>query len=199
MLRIVAWEALQTALMAGAIFLATSTVVEARLVEGPSMQPNLFSGERLVVDKITYLPARFENTPFAGWVPEGLSQSIEQALGGPKRGDVVVLQSPVQTDVTLVKRLIGLPGDRVLIKSGQVFVNGEALDEPYVRFAARYTYPASGQPLAVPENRYFVLGDNRPVSYDSHFGWLVPAENLVGRAVFAFWPPRAWGKLAGAE
>lgn len=185
-------EALQTALLAGALFLITGSAVEARLVDGPSMQPNLFAGERLVVDKLTYLPVRLDQTPLGG-LPDDVTRPFETAVGGPRRGDVVVLRSPTQPDVTLVKRLIGLPGDSVLIRNGQVFVNGVRLEEPYIQFPGTYTYPASGRPLAVPAGRYFVLGDNRPVSYDSHSGWLAPAENLIGRVVFAYWPPRAFG------
>ena len=90
----------------------------------------------------------------------------------------------------MVKPLIGLPGDDVSVDTGRVSVNGTVLDEPYVKFVDDYTYPPDGIPRRVPEDAYFVLGDNRRVSSDSHLGWYVPSENLVG---LAMWPlPQGW-------
>jgi signal peptidase I len=86
-----------------------------------------------------------------------------------------------------------MPGDQLLIQNGKVFINGNELDEPYIRFSASYTYPADGQPIVVPAGQYFVLGDNRPNSRDSHFGWFVPADDLIGRATLSYWPPANWG------
>jgi signal peptidase I len=115
-------------------------------------------------------------------------------LGGPRRGDIAVLRAPGSgEDVDLIKRIIGLPGDHLRIARGEVFVNGQPLDEPYIRFQATYSYPNEGDEVRVPEHQYFVLGDNRGNSRDSHFGWFVPAENLVGRAWLSYWPPREWG------
>src|SRR5579871_6628888 len=131
------------------------------------MQPTLTSGQFLWVNKAAYF--RWNGDYVLG--------------GGPQRGDIAVLRSPDDTDnVDLIKRIIGLPGDRVVVKHGDVFINDEALAEPYIHFQASYTYPADGRDLVVPPNQYFVLGDNRSNSRDSHFGWFVPAENLVGRA-----------------
>jgi signal peptidase I len=104
-------------------------------------------------------------------------------FGRPHRGDLVVFRAPTGPGRDFVKRVIGLPGDSVLVDAGRVEVNGQALDEPYVRFPADYSYPPDGQPTIVPADSYFVLGDNRPESADSHLGWLVPSQNLVGQPV----------------
>ena len=178
-LRTFARELAQTAAIMLALFFGIRGVVQNFRVEGPSMQPTLTSGQYLWVNKAAYLD-------LGGQFP----------FGGPRRGDIAVLRPPGETeDIDLIKRVIGLPGDRILIQHGQVFVNDERLDEPYIRFAASYSYPADGQPLVIPDGQYFVLGDNRANSRDSHLGWLVPAENLVGRAWLSYWPPAAWGVM----
>jgi signal peptidase I len=99
----------------------------------------------------------------------------------------------------LIKRIIGLPGDIVSIQAGVVYVNGEPVIEPYVKFPADYTYPGSGTAVLVPNDSYFVLGDNRPVSADSHLGWLVPADKLVGEAWLSYWPIQRWGIVPHLE
>jgi signal peptidase I len=159
------------------LFLGIRGVVQNFRVEGPSMQPTLTAGEYLWVNKAAYfeLDGRY-------------------VLGGPQRGDIAVLRPPNE-EVDLIKRIIGLPGDRLMIRNGEVYINDQALDEPYIHFSAGYTYPIDGQPLIVPPGQYFVLGDNRSNSRDSHLGWFVPAENLVGRAWLTYWPPANWGVM----
>jgi signal peptidase I len=88
-----------------------------------------------------------------------------------------------------VKRIIGLPGDTIRVENGLVFVNGIALDEPYIKDAPHY----SMAPVEVPANNYFVMGDNRNFSTDSHYGWTVSRQNLVGQAWLRFWPFKQWG------
>jgi signal peptidase I len=170
-------EVLQTVLLVGILFFGVRMVLQNFRVEGPSMLPTLNSGQFLWVNKAAY----FE------W--DG-----QYVFGGPQRGDIAVLRSPASgEDYDLIKRIIGLPGDRLRIEHGKVFINDQPLDEPYIRFHASYNYPADAEEVVVPNGQYFVLGDNRPNSRDSHFGWFVPAENLIGRAWVSYWPPADWG------
>ncbi|MBV9174765.1 MAG: signal peptidase I [Chloroflexi bacterium] len=169
-------EFLQTALLVAILFLGMRALLQNFRVDGPSMNPTLASGEFLWVNKAAYFQI-----------------ASQYVFGGPQRGDIAVLKSPDATeDIDLIKRVIGMPGDHVLVDHGRVVINGQLLDEPYIRFGASYTYPADGQPIVVPDGQYFVLGDNRSNSRDSHFGWFVPADNLVGRAFVSYWPPAAW-------
>jgi signal peptidase I len=155
-------------------------------VDGTSMAPTLYTGQLLLVNRAGYW--RLDLTPFGQIQPPNSGVSPGYLFGGPRRGDVVLFNSPI-TGHAMVKRLIGLPGDVVQIDHGRVLVNGSRLDEPYVKFNDDYSYPANGT-ARVPQNAYFVLGDNRPASSDSHEGWFVPAENLVGQAI---WPlPQGW-------
>ena len=132
------------------------------VVKGMSMEPLLQPGRLLVLDRTAYRTS------------DG---------AGPHRGDVVVFRHVEPGyDEYLVKRVIGLPGDIVRIDTGRVSINGTQLDEPYVRATDDYTYPLGGGSVRVPDGAYFVLGDNRPVSADSHLGWFVPAADLVGQA-----------------
>jgi signal peptidase I len=165
----------------GVLLLGVRGLAQNFRVEGPSMQPTLTSGEYLWVNRAAY----FE------W-------HGQYFLGGPQRGDIAVLRSPETIeDIDLIKRVIGLPGDRLRIQHGEVFIDGRPLGEPYIRFQASYTYPIDDYDVVVPAGQYFVLGDNRVNSRDSHLGWFVPAENLVGRAWLSYWPPAAWGVMPG--
>jgi signal peptidase I len=110
---------------------------------------------------------------------------------------VAVFKAPPEPGADYIKRIIGLPGESVLVRNGQVFVGGVRLDEPYVQFEASYTFPSDGLPLVIPDGAYFVLGDNRPESFDSHLGWLVSVEDLIGRAWFRYWPPTELGMFSG--
>jgi signal peptidase I len=186
-----AWELLQTVVLTLAIFLGVRSVVQNFRVEGASMEPTLETGQYLLISKVSYF--HIEGTPLDHLLPTSHQGSTDYLFGGPARGDIVVFRAPTQPDKDFIKRVIGLPGDTVLVKNGQVYVNGQALDEPYIHFPATYTYPFDGQPRTVPDGNYFVLGDNRPNSSDSHLGWFVPVENLVGKAWVSYWPPADWG------
>ena len=105
-------------------------------------------------------------------------------LAVPAHGEVMVFRHTTSShDDYIVKRVIGMPGDLILVDDGQVFVNGVQLDEPYVLAHDDYTYPIDKVAVRVPDDAYFVLGDNRPQSSDSHQGWFVTSGDLVGQAL----------------
>ncbi len=191
-LRAFFWEILQTVLLTLIIFLAVRAVVQNFKVEGASMEPTLHSGQYLLINKIGY--AHLEGTPAYAFVHPDSAQSSDPGylFGGPQRGDIIVFRSPVQPDKDFIKRVIGVPGDTVEIRGGQVYVNGSILDEPYIRDRPPYVAPRQ----VVPPGHYFVLGDNRPNSSDSHVWGLVPADNIIGKAWVSYWPPNLWGVLA---
>ena len=167
-------EVLITILLALLIFVAVQFTVESRVVEGISMEPNLHTSERVLVIKASY------------W------------FGEPQRGDVIIFDSPQDQSRTLIKRVIALPGEMVEIEDGTVYitdVNGDtiSLDEPYINEDPHYTYG----PQAVPEDEYFVLGDNRNHSTDSHIWGTLPDENVIGRAWLIYWPLSDWQLISG--
>jgi len=181
------------------IFLGLRTVMQTFRVDGPSMNPNFDSGQTLIVNRLAYWYVN--GSPFEGLVPVRPQGSIDFVFGGPQRGDVVVFRPPGDSnfDQDLIKRVIGLPGESVSIQAGKVVVDGNILGEPYVTFPADYTFPGEGLVFRVPTDSYFVLGDNRPESSDSHLGWVVTAEKLVGAPVLSYWPPGRWGFVSRGE
>ena len=143
-------------------------------VEGTSMMPTVTDQERIFINKFTY---RF-------------------GLGAIERGDTVVFWYPQDPSKSYIKRVIGVPGDRVRIEDGQVYVNGQALVEDYVPPDNRdFSSWRDGEEQTVPENRYFVLGDHRNSSSDSRSWGYVPRENIYGKAVFIYWPLNQMGRL----
>lgn len=120
-----------------------------------------------------------------------LTNKIEYKLHDPQRGDVVIFKSPRNKDIDYIKRIIGVPGDRVGLKGGTYYVNGERLFEPYL---AANTYISGGNYLRedseiiVPKGRYFVSGDNRGHSSDSREFGPIPKEDFIGKALLRYWP-----------
>lgn len=149
-------------------------VAEARWIPSESMVPTLQKYDKLIVDKMSY------------------------HFVDPQRGDIVVFsptenikkENPNLKDA-FIKRIIGLPGDKLEVKGERVYINGQPLQEKYIEAPPQYQYG----PVTVPPNSYLVLGDNRNNSYDSHFWGFVPRDNIIGRAVVRFWPPNRIGEL----
>jgi signal peptidase I len=164
-------------------------VAEPRFIPSSSMEPTLLIDDRLIIDKLSF---RWRK---------------------PERGEIVVFNPPnvpgVVPDASKVyiKRVIGLPGDRLSIHDGKVFVNDVPLNEPYIAAPPNYTLPTQDDALCpncfrpdnvqagkdypfftVPNGKYWVMGDNRNNSLDSHAWGFMPEENLVGRAMFRYWP-----------
>lgn len=156
-------DILETVILAVVLFFGINAVSARVRVDGFSMQPTLQDGEYILVNKLAY------------------------KTGAPTRGDIIVFIFPVDPQEDLIKRVIGLPGETVSIHSGVVKVNGVALTEPYIA-----SPPAYDGDWVVPANELFVLGDNRNDSRDSHQWRFLPLENVIGKAVLIYWPPKEW-------
>lgn len=158
-------EVLETVILTVIIFFLIQTVVRNFRVVGTSMEPNLHNSQYLIVDKISY------------------------RLGEPQQGDVIVFEPPNRPGEDYVKRVIGVPGNLVEIRKGQVFINNELIEEPYVVYPGSY----SMSPRRVGANELFVLGDNRNSSSDSHNWGMLETDKIVGKAWISYWPPTYWG------
>lgn len=158
-----ALDLVQTLVLAVVLFFGINTISARVRVDGTSMVPTLQNGEFVLVNKISYL------------------------FGEVARGDIIVFHFPLNPDEDLIKRVIGLPGDQVKIENGQVFVNGVMLNETYIAAA-----PSYANEWVVEDGTFFVLGDNRNNSSDSHSWGLLPSDKIVGKAVLIYWPPPFW-------
>ncbi|MHB8134798.1 MAG: signal peptidase I [Anaerolineaceae bacterium] len=152
-------EIFQTLIMALIFYFLIDSFFPRVRVENISMKPTLQPGELLLVNKLAY------------------------RLGEPHHGDVIVFHYPADPSEDYIKRLVGLPGDEIRVEKGLVYINGQAMDEPYI--AAPPAYNGS---WIIPDGMYFVLGDNRNQSSDSHSWGFVPESNIVGKALFVYWP-----------
>ncbi len=152
-------QVLVLALIGAAFFIRTPQV------SGLSMEPRVHSGEFVFIDTLAY------------------------RIGAVQRGDIVAFQHDSPTPETYIKRVIGLPGDRIAIDRGTVFVNGTALPEPYVR----YRDTRSVAPLTVPAASLYVLGDNRADSDDSRNWGALAQSDLIGKAIVGLWPLQPLG------
>ncbi len=149
-------------------------LVQPHQVTGASMDPTFHDGEYILTDKITY---RFQE---------------------PQRGDVIVFKAPRNPDFDYIKRIIGVPGDTVLISGGAVFVNGNKLNENYIQSETLILpgqYIKEEQEFKINNNEYFVLGDNRSHSSDSRQWGTVPKKDIIGRVFFRYWPPNKFGVI----
>ncbi len=159
---------LEILITAVVLFILLHVVFQSSFIDGPSMQPTYNYNDRLLVFKLAY-----------------------SFSGEPARGDIIVFHPPFEgrEKEEFIKRVIGLPGEQVDIYDGKVHVKltdgtVKTLDEPYISTAPKYESHSG----VIPEGNYFVLGDNRPNSNDSHNGWLVPEKNIIGKAFFDFFP-----------
>ena len=183
-MRAVLRELFETTLLALLIFLLLHVSIGNRRVDGPSMNPTLVHGQRVIVNKLSYMS--FSPDGPIGRLPfvDAGDEERLYPFDPPAKGDVVVFRSLYEDDRDLVKRVIAVPGETVEIRDGAVFVDGVELDEPYAIGLDRWDM----QPLTVSEGAYFVLGDNRQASNDSRNFGVVPMENIVGRAWLSVWP-----------
>jgi len=158
-------EIIITSVLALAIFFLLRFTIDTVIILGISMEPSFHSGQRILVSKVVY------------------------RIHEPERGDVIVFKPANGERGEFIKRIIAQPGDTVEVKDGAVYVNGTELKEPYIKNPPNYHLPEQ----EIPANHYFVLGDNRNKSNDSHSGWVVPRQNIVGKAWISIWPPPKWG------
>ncbi len=159
-------ELIETIVLTAIVFLAINFSVRQYIVDGPSMQPGLSTGERVLVSMLAY------------------------DLGSPQRGDIVVFHPPSDPGTVYVKRIIGIPGDHIAITSDAVIVNGHTLTEPYILLISP-GIPENTSVLptiTLGPGQYFVMGDNRQNSIDSRIFGYVPRANIIGKAEFVFWP-----------
>jgi signal peptidase I len=159
----------ETVLLSILLFLAINTISARIRVESISMQPTLYDGDFVVVNKLAY------------------------KIGSPTRGDIVIFRYPPDPNKEpYIKRIIGLPGDVVGARNQTIYINGVALDEPYISAPPSY----NGEWI-VPEDSIFVLGDNRNHSSDSHSWGMVPIDNVLGKALVVYLPVAHWQVLGG--
>ncbi len=162
-------DTLITLIIAVVIYCGLRVTVQNYIVSQSSMEPNFDEGQRILVNKVIY------------------------DFRDPKSGDVIILRPPYDPKATpFIKRIIALPGQTVEVKNGEVYVNGLKLFEPYIKEPPAYTLPLT----KIPENKYFVLGDNRNDSNDSHAGWMVPRSYIIGKAWLSIWPLDKFGLAA---
>jgi signal peptidase I len=152
-------EVVETILLTLVIFVVINTFTGRFRIEGPSMKPNLHEGQYLIINKLVY------------------------KLHPPQRGDIVVFHHPRNPGHDLVKRVIGLPGETVEVRQGQVYIDGTPLEEPYVVHQDRKSVHYELGP-----DDFFVLGDNRPNSDDSRTWGVLKRDQIVGKAWISYWP-----------
>lgn len=156
-------DVIETIVISLALFFGINAVSARIRVEGTSMEPTLHNGEFVLVNKLAY------------------------RIGKPHLGDVIVFHYPLDPQQEYIKRVIGVPGDKIEISGEQVYLNGIRITEPYI--AAPPNYSGSWN---VPDGKLFVLGDNRNNSSDSHSWGYVPYNYIIGKSVLVYWPPDQW-------
>lgn len=170
---------LETIVVSLAIFAVVYVFLfQPHQVDGKSMEPNFHNAEYILTDKISY------------------------RLSSPKRGDVVVFHSPQDNKTDFIKRILGVPGDIIMVKDGHFYLNGDRLDEAYINDPGKVApgrFLREGVETEVPLGQYYVMGDNRLHSSDSREWGFVPKANIVGRAFFRYWPIDAFGTIPTAE
>jgi signal peptidase I len=187
--RRVGWELLQTLLLAALIFFAVRAMAQNFRVEGSSMEPGLHDGQYLLVNKAVYFKINLDTlSKYIPFVDAG-DHPQRFLFRAPHRGDVIVFRFPNDPSRDFIKRVIGVPGDTVEVVDGTVYLNGAALDESYITNRGAYDF----QRQTVPDGSYFVLGDNRNNSYDSHVWGFLPEQNIIGQAMVSYWPLSEFG------
>jgi signal peptidase I len=161
-------DLVETMVLVAIAFLVVNALIGRFRIEQVSMQPNLHEGEYVIVDKVSY------------------------AFRQPERGEIIVLKNPHPGQPDLIKRVIGLPGETIEVRGGQVSINGQPLTEPYIAQPMGREQPMT----TLQAGEYFVMGDNRGNSSDSREFGARPSGDIVGRAWIIYWPPPDWQVLS---
>ena len=156
-------EIVETLLLTVVIFVLVNTLTGRFRIDGSSMEPNLHDGEYVIVNRIVY------------------------RLHPPQRGDIVVFRRDASRE--FIKRVIGVPGETVEVKGRHVYINNRPIEEPYIAAPNAYTM----EPRTIGPDEYFVLGDNRNNSSDSHNWGTIQSSAIDGKAWVTYWPPKSWG------
>lgn len=168
-------DILETVVFIGSLFIVVYLfIIAPNQVKGASMDPTFNNGDYILTSKISY------------------------RLNAPERGDVIVFASKRNPDIDYIKRIIGVPGDRIMIQNTEVFVNGAPIAEPYI--AAKTTlfdsgFMQEGVEVTVPQNQLYVMGDNRPRSSDSREFGFITYESVIGKVVYRYFPPQKAGVI----
>jgi signal peptidase I len=182
-------EIVETLLLAVVIFFAVRAVVLNFRVEGLSMSPNLHNGEMLLVNRNAY--SSFDLYALVDWLP-GVAHAEARTVhpfDPPERGDIVVFDPPTNSDKPYIKRVIGLPGEEVMIRDGSVYIDGVEVNEPYLDGEATEC-PGRNEcePVTVQPGHVYVLGDNRDNSQDSRSFGPISLDDVIGKAWVTYWP-----------
>lgn len=166
------YELVETLVLILAIYALVDLASVRFYVDGPSMEPNFYTAQRVIVSRVNYL------------------------LGTPERGEIIVFESPddPRNDPPLIKRVIGLPGDSIEIHDQYVFINGQQINEPYINEPGLTNANEYGSVVLGPDE-YFVMGDNRNRSRDSRAFGPIKREHIIGEALIRYWPPQDWALL----
>lgn len=191
-------EIVETALIALVIFFGVRMLVLNFRVDGSSMFPNLHDGDMLLVNRNAY--ESFDLYTLIDWLPgvDHADAKEWQPFADPKRGDIIVFDPPVSSSKPYIKRIIGLPGETVEIRDGNVYIDGELLEESYIEPGIT-DCTRECTPWEIPEGQVFVMGDNRQNSSDSRVFGPIDIDSILGRAWVIYWPAGDMGLLNHAD
>jgi signal peptidase I len=182
----------ETIVAAAVLFVIVQAMIQSYQVEGPSMEPSVHNSELLLVNKAVYFHISRSTVerflPFVDIKPGGDLYPFHP----PRRGEIIVLRGPDGSTRDFIKRIVAVAGDTLELRRGALFINGTAVDEPYIK------EPDLGSdegPFVIPPGHYYVLGDNRPVSRDSRAWGPITEEMIIGKAWVAYWPFEQLGFL----
>ncbi len=181
-------DIVKTLALAAALFFMVQAIVQNYEVFGASMEPTIHTGDHIIVNKAAY--ASLDLHKMSKFVPFYEAEKGEglEIFGVPARGDVVIINSLSPPPKQLIKRIVGVPGDTVETRDGELFINGERVEEVYTRGSAPVI-----DPVVIPRDHYYVLGDNRAHSNDSRFFGPIHRDAIVGKAWLSYWPLDGFG------